>query len=186
MRHKLGIGREVPWLRAEASAALLDFRGDLRDSNLYAFSLQSGKRLHERADAILAYSYEYRDGYASPSTFDHHSHTGSIDLNFLLTENTLLGLEYSLCDGDIEATCSEPSCMRIWDVARARQPDNAYGTGWWVYRIEATTHAYGINLSYAFGGGHYTLNFGYNREYGNAPRFNYSNDIFWTSLNYSF
>lgn len=185
--HKFGLGRQVPWLRATTSAAVLDFQGDdLRDGNLYTFNVQAGKRIHERLDVILAYTHENRNGNTSPSTFGYRSHTGAINLNLLLTKNTLLSLGYSIRDGDVTSTCSISSVQRVGDVAKDVQVDNAYEKSWCSYRIDATTNAYAINLSYAFGGGHYSLNFDYEYKDTDTSGFDYSSDIFMITVNYGY
>lgn len=186
IKHKFGIGRAMPWIQATAAASRLDYRGDLWDSNLYTLKLSSGKRLHDRVDATVIYTYEFRDGDTSPSTFDHNSQTGAVGLNFLLTEKALLGVKYSIRGGDIAAVCSPKSFARIQDIAKDVQFDDTFEKGWCLYRIDATTQTFGINLSYAFFGGHSSLNLGYEHQDGDITRFTYSTDTAWASINYSY
>lgn len=186
IKHKFGIGRELPWIQSIASASILDFRGDRWDSNLYALNLSLGKRLHDRVDATITYKYEIRDGKTSPSTFDHKGHTGAIGMNLLLTEKMLLSLKYSIRKGDIAAVCSPQSFDLIEDLANDVQFDNTFENGWCLYRIDAVTQAYGANLSYAFFGGHYSSSLGYERMNGDITRFTYSTDAVWVSIDYSY
>jgi len=186
IKHKFGVGLKIPWIQATGSVSRLDFQGNRWDSNLYTLSLSLGKRFHERVDAALAYTFEFRDGDTSPATFDHLSHTGTMNMNFLLTGKTLLSLKYSLRSGDIAAVCSPDSFARVQDIARDVQFDDTFEKGWCLYKIDATTHIFGVNLSYAFFGGHASLNLGYERKEGDISRFTYSNDTVWVSINHSY
>ncbi len=186
VKHKFGIGREIPWIQTAASASILDFQGDRWDSNLYALNLLLGKRLHDRVDATLSYKYEIRDGKTSPPTLDQKSHTGAVGMNLLLTDKMLLSLKYSMRRGDIAAVCSPNSFALIQDLANDVQFDNTFESGWCLYRIDAVTQAYGANLSYAFFGGHYSSSLGYERMNGDITRFTYSTDTVWVSIDYSY
>jgi hypothetical protein len=200
IRHKLGLGPFVPWVRAEATAALIESRSELRDGQIYTLGVQIGKRFHERVDAMIGYIYDHRDVSDSyehthmmetirDDVYKLRGHKGLTNVNLLVAENLLLTLGYSLRDGDVAATVdssliSMMEAKAIWMLTDAHAIDDAIPGS--AYRVKATTHTFLAGLSYAFLKGHASANIGYQYYNGEASDLTYKNNVFLTSLNYSY
>lgn len=202
IRHKFGIGSFVPWVRAEATAALIESRSELRDGQIYTLGVQAGKRLHERVDVLIGYMYDHRNVSSESSEHVHmndiisddvyklRGHKGFTNFNLLVAENLLLTLGYSLRDGDVAATVdssriSMMEAMNIWGITEAHVFDDDAISGS-AYRVKATTHNFLAGLSYAFMKGHASANIGYQYYNGEASELTYVNNVFLASLNYSY
>ncbi len=193
--HKLGVGPYNPWLRGHVSGGYLEVKDDLRDSWLLDTGIKVGKRLHERIDVEAGYVYDYRDGKDSSSpnpnlpgtVFDQDGHKGSVLSNFLLTNNLLLSLGYSVRHGDIASTCNGEVVETILDKMDAITLDTSYNEDLCTYRVRATVQEFLFGTTYALSG-HASLNLNYNRIEGEAASgdIEYSGNIVNVNVNYSF
>ncbi|GMR18317.1 MAG: hypothetical protein BMS9Abin33_0724 [Gammaproteobacteria bacterium] len=197
VRHKFGIGPEVPWIRADAYAGYRDVRDDVRDGMQYTMSLRMGKRFTPRLDGSLGYVYSLRDGGngeptmknamfgISTEVFDQENQTLLLETNFLITRDVLLTAGYSYLYGDFDSFCSAANFDAVWAVedVKAVAVDNVFDG--FVYRIRGTRTISSLNLSYALSG-HASLNLGYLYQSVKGDVLGYNSSIAQTTFMYRY
>ncbi len=191
-RHKLGIGPTVPWIKAAARANRINSRSDLRTGQKYEISLQAGKRINERLDGSVTYTYDNRDSDDSTpiiaglpgNVYDLQGHKVGANVNFLVWDNIMWSLAYAYRRGDIASTCTPDILPIVMSVVDAVTEDDAIPGC--AYRMDAATNQISTNLSYTFLQGHAAFSVGYNRREGVKENFSYINDIWRARINYSY
>jgi hypothetical protein len=180
VRHKLGLGASAPWIRVFATGGAVDYGDDVRDSAVVDLGVQVGKRLSERVDLRLGYTYERLD--ANNRVFDGDSHTLSLRGVVGLTSDLHLTTGYAVRWGDLVVhrapVPGEPSTRRTRVVDTFDEPLVAN-------RIDATTHLVSAALGYALTS-HVFVNVGYEYQISIGPRFDYPNHVVRASFAYSF
>jgi hypothetical protein len=178
LRHKLGLGPFVPWMRVFASGAYLNYADDFLDSALWSGGLEVGKRVHERIDLKAGYLYEVRD--ANNGVYDQAGHTLSLQGSFLLTPATELTLGYWTRWGDftVHRALGPPPARPVRVVDTFDRPLFAF-------RVDATTFAGSVKLSHALTD-HASLSLAYEYEYAVGPRVDYPNNVVRAGLSLSY
>jgi len=197
LRHKLGIGPNVPWLGAHVSATTMNVRDNVRDSSLYNLGLQVGKRFSPRFDGEIKYEYKLRDGEDGEITmknimhgidtdvFDQKSHTLSFIANYLASRKVLMTVGYSYRDGDFDSNCSLGNFETVWHEEKVHATTSDKVFGGLVYRLEGGAHVLSLGASYALGG-HASLNLGFQRQEGKGNTFRWKSSIVHASFIYSY
>lgn len=202
MRHKFGVGPYRPWASIRLSGAHRFSRSVIRNGNLITAQLMLGKRLHERIDLSLNYTFDYRNSqsdnpitatdlsqvrtypHESNSVFDLNGQSVGAQLHLLATQNLLLSLSYSFRDGDVVST-NEPGLIPgLGKIIDAIANDDALPG--WAYRSNAHAHRYGVDANYALFDGHASINAGYQHIESDSDNFVYRSDIFRINFTYSF
>lgn len=180
VRHKLGMGASAPWFRVFATGGALDYGYDARDSAVVDVGMQAGKRLSERVDLRIGYTYETLD--AHDGVFDGDSHTVSLKGVVGLTSALHLTMGYAIRWGDLVVhkapVPGKPSTRHSRVVETFDTPLTAT-------RIDATTHLLSAAIGYALTS-HAALNAGYEYQISIGPRFDYPNHVVRASFDYSF
>ncbi len=186
IRHKLGLGLMVPWIRASATTAKIDYCcNDIRDRTLYTIGVQAGKRISDRLNLWISYLHDNQDGDAEPATFDLSGNTGAINGDYLLTDRLLLGMRFAHRTGGVNSMCSADNYSYVETAAEDVQKDSVFGD-YCVYRLDATSNTFGADLSYTFMDGHLAINLAYERTDADADMVTYKSDIFRSGVYYSF
>lgn len=214
IRHKFGLGAYQPWIRGSVTSNHIFSNSTIRNGQLTTAGVQLGKRLHDRFDVVVHYTFDYRIGQEdnaldrekliarlneddkSNSVFDLNGHSIGAEFNFLVTEKFLVSLGYTYRDGDVVSSNDpaffgsvpglDPRARLVDAVATDDAFERDPGSPVWAWRTDADTQTYSVDANYALFGGHASLNFGYQRVKANARRFDYANDIFRVNLIYGF
>lgn len=145
-RSKFGLGPSAPTLRIAAEVRRQDSRSALRSGTSAAASLRLGRRFADRVDVALAYVWEDRD--ADDPTFDHRAQSLLLSAGLDVGETSTLTFRYQGRKGDVTSV-SAPNAV-ILAAAEVRATDDAYDEpGWIAYRLDATTHVFGLGLATA-------------------------------------
>ncbi len=180
LTYKMGLGLYKPWIRAHGSGGYMQVNDSLRDSGLGEAGLTIGKRISERVDLEVAYLYDFREGRGktsavpglSGSVFDQNGHTFSILSNFLVTNNILISLGYSIRHGDIASTCNGSIVPLVVDKIRAITFDTSYNKPLCTYKIRSTIQEVSLGMTYAISG-HSSLHCNYRYTDGQATGLGY-------------
>ncbi|MFQ5543385.1 MAG: hypothetical protein ACE5FY_03425 [Nitrospiria bacterium] len=186
VEHKFGIGPFIPWIRTDLSAARIESRSRFRDGAKYVVGLRVGKRLHERVDLQAGYVFDTRKSDRS-RVFDLEGHRGIVKASFLMTKWTLFSIGYGLRDGNTVSNCRQEiidSGVLSGIIEGTPVLDDALPGC--AYKTTSTTQDLAADLSYAFFSGHASFNLGYVYKRSTASKFTYKNNIYRSSLNYSF
>jgi hypothetical protein len=180
VRHKVGLGALAPWLRVFVTGGALDYGDDVRDSAVVDVGVQAGKRLSERVDLRIGYTYERLE--AHDRVFDGDFHTVSLRGIVGLTGALHLTMGYAIRWGDLVVhrapVAGEPP-------TRSSRIVDTFDTPLVANRIDATTHLVSAALGYALTS-HAALNAGYEYQISIGPRFDYPNHVVRASFDYSF
>ncbi len=195
---KFGVGPYKPWFKIHGSGGYLSVNDSIRDSWLFETGVTLGKRIFERLDAEIGYRYDYRDGQngitvtpdIASNVFDQDGHAGFVRFNYLLLNDLLFSLGYSIRDGDVASTCDSETVWIVLDRVDALSKDDAYsnvfnGRPTCAYRMRALTHRISLGAVYAISH-HFSANFRYSYLDGSASDLNYNVNKLNLSLTYSF
>ncbi len=196
VRHKMGLGPDVPWVQGRLAAARMDVRDDMRDSNLYSAALIAGKRFSERLDARIGYAYDVRDGKNGPvssptiptDVFDQRSQTFSLDGGYALAERVLLTAGYAYRHGDFDSSCDGENIAAVLagEDVKALAKESAFRESFCVYRLTGRVHSISFSASYSVLKGHGSLNLGIQRAYGKSRSLDYESSIVKAGFVYSY
>ncbi len=162
LRHKLGLGLEVPWISGEVSLSALDVDSNIRDdSTLYEFGIRSGKRFTPRLDGQIGLEYTKRDGKNGPvvdpaiptDVFDQESVALVLEGGFLLSEKALMTVGYSYRSGDFDSACTGPNVATVLAVenVKAITFDDAFNLSvpMCAYKLDGKTNIFDVSLLYS-------------------------------------
>lgn len=137
LKEKFGLGVYAPWVSLSGSARHADYQSAIRDSWFYNVGITLGKRLSEKWDVQLEYSYlrrladrtpatfEYDEKYFSGAVFDQANHGLKLSAAYSCDDKTSLTASYAFRSGDAFSTNSMTDA--IGDIAKAAIPDRAFG-----------------------------------------------------------
>jgi hypothetical protein len=152
LKRKWGLGAYAPWARAAVSVGRTNYDDGYRDATIYRASLALGKRVDERWNLWVDYALEHRaaspgqnqDTAVSSDAFSQDGHTWTANVEYSLTERTLLRAAALLRHGDVVSTTAHGGYY-LYYSARAIAEDPTFGPDDYAYKITGTT--YGVTLS---------------------------------------
>ena len=156
LRHKLGLGLDVPWLEARVSASREGYREPLRDGDRFGAQLGGGWRLSEafqvsaggRYDRFVSRNDLPSVPGLSGKSFDAQGRSLYARAAFDATERLQLNAGVAQRKGDVV-----PSTRRnraIFSASNAVSPDPVFGSDYFTYRISgATTRSATLGASWA-------------------------------------
>jgi hypothetical protein len=163
LRHKLGLGPDVPWISGEVSVSALDVDSNIRDDGtLYEFAIRSGKRFTPRLDGQIGIEYFKRDGIDGPvvdpaipsNVFDQEHVALVLEGGFLLSETALLTVGYSYRSGDFDSACTGPNVAQVLAVedVKAITFDDAFNLAvpMCAYKLDGKTNIFEASLLYSW------------------------------------
>lgn len=190
LRHKFGLGLQVPWIGLAGSFANANYRDNNRDSTINEMGLQFGKRISPRVDIVAELAGKQRRSDDS-TVFDQDSRRFSLTANTLLKQNLLLSLGYAHRRGEFNASCNGDNIGQVLaavpdldfhlDEAFRNDPAKPFC----VYQLDGTANFLSAFLSYALNG-HNSMNLGYEFQRGSASGFVYENNIWRASYIYAY
>ncbi|MEK6815740.1 MAG: hypothetical protein AABY65_13505 [Nitrospirota bacterium] len=196
LRHKLGVGPDVPWVQARLAGAYMDARDEMRESKLYSAGLLAGKRFDERIDARIGYTYDVRDGkdgpVSSPSiptdVFDQRAQTVSLDAGYILADRLLVTAGYAYRYGDTDSACDGENIATVLagEDVKALATESAFREPFCVYRLTGRVHSISLSASYSVLKGHGSLNLGFQRSYGKSRSLDYESGVIRAGFVYSY
>ena len=190
--HKLGLGLTAPRLRVAARLAREDFREDTRDSSVVDLRAELARRVSERLDLSLGYLRDQRfaqhDDVLVPgisgAVWDVTGHTGYVHGAYALTERWQLDGGYSFRRGDVVSTTHRN--LAVFLASDAIGPTDAFGPGFFDYRLRGTTQVGNAAASYALGD-RASLNLGYAYAFTRAAQgLQYQNHVVNASWAYRY
>jgi len=180
LRQKFGLGALAPWVRVFMAGGFLDCGDDVRDGALFETGLRAGKRLTERFGVEAGYAYESVD--AGNDVFNSTAHTVSLEGAVDLTPALELSVRYAVRWGDLVV-------HRAPVAGAPRAPHtrlvDTFDTPFVASRIDATTHMFGLALSYGLTS-NMAVGAGYEYQVSFGPIFDYPNHVVRTSFTLSF
>jgi hypothetical protein len=156
LRHKLGLGRSVPWLEARVSVVREAYREPLRDGDRFGAQLGGGWRLTDEFQASAGWRWDRfisrNDLPSVPgidgTSFDAQGRSLYARAAYDATERLQLSLGVAVRRGDVV-----PSTRRNFDIFRASNgisPDPVFGSDYFTYRVSgATTRSAALGASWA-------------------------------------
>jgi hypothetical protein len=179
-RYKFGLGRRAPWLQLFGSAAYQAYLDEIRSGLVAGAGAKAGVRLHERFDLTVGYAFDLTD--ARNSVFSVWGHTASVRGTVALTSALDLGVEYAVRWGDVTVTRS------LADPAPPPSPSvvvDTFDTPLLASRIDATTHAVSVDLSYALTG-HLAVAIGFTHRVAQGAKLDYPDNAVRALLIYTY
>ena len=164
--HKLGVGLTAPWIAADAVVSHEDYRENPRDSDRVELRVSAGRRWSETLDVSAGYAFDRR--YArhddpvvpgiSGAVWDVKGNTGFVRMGYAPDERWQVDVAYALRRGDVVSTTHRN--LAIFLASSAIAVSDAFGPGFFDYRLRGTTQTATTALSYALGA-QSSLNVGY-------------------------
>lgn len=158
-QHRLGLGAYAPAIGFSLSADYLAHRRSVRDGWKYQASLNTSRRFTPALRLLGDISHTVRQadgdrarlwGMARSADVFSQEHTSiGIEVEYALTDNALLIVDYRLGQGDLEST-SRPGSM-MGQPYRAAAWDPAYGEDYISYRTRGSSHNLGVEWNQAIG-----------------------------------
>ena len=156
LRKKWGLGAFALWTRAGVSVGRSNYEDGYRDATVYRASLELGKRVDERWNLAVKYTFERRA--ATPGDYeiyglssDVFSQTGrsfTANAEYSLTERFSISLGSLLRHGDVVST-TQSAEYYISLNSKAVAPDPTFGPGAYAYRINGTTYGARLGAEYS-------------------------------------
>lgn len=197
VKHKYGLGPDVPWIRADAYAGYMDVRDDARKGMQYTMGLRMGKRFSPRFDGSLGYVYSLRDGGdgevgmknimhgIGTDVYDQTNQMLSLEVNYMITRDALLTAGYSYQTGEFDSTCSVADFETVWDAEEVRGVTADKVFGGLAYRIRGIRNIASLNFSYALSR-HTSLNLVYKYQSGKGDVLSYQSSIVHAAFMYRY
>lgn len=170
VRHKLGMGADVPYVIASLAIARDNYRDDLRDSDRIDGFVEAGRRFDPTFDAALGAGFDRRrqryDAALVPgisgNVFDLDGRSAWVRASYALNDDLELGARVEVRRGDVESTAHRG--LAIFTASDAVAEDPAFGESeLYAYRLRGTTWSAGLTLSWALSP-HASLTGGYTDE----------------------
>jgi hypothetical protein len=196
LKRKWGLGLYQPWTAFTLSSTRLDYNNEVRDGWMHKAAIGGGKRVSEHWDiwADVALHKRTQDDHKAVgpdfpgNAFELFNKVASLNATYAFDENTYLVLGYQWSRGDVVAsTITESPLHAAFDsVTTAESPDNAFGVEGEAYRLDGTTHAFGVRINTTIYQ-HYVLGFEYQRYIAHGDGGNsYYKSLPALSLSYNF
>jgi hypothetical protein len=194
LKKKWGLGAFAAWSRAQVSAARSDYEDGYRDVTIYRASLEMGKRLDERWNLAVGYTFERRVAASGTSQIygvssDAFSQAGrnfTANAQYALSDRVSLSLGSLLRHGDVVSTELTADHYYPFTDLKAAAPDPTFGPTAYAYRLDGTT--YGIKLGATYSLTDHTLIGGAFQRLDTHARGgnNYTNSVPQLTWNYQF
>jgi hypothetical protein len=159
LRHKFGLGPDVPWAALSAQAIHRDYHYDYRDGWQYDAGATVGKQLGERWNVRASVRYDrYTADQIQPTVLPGIS-TAAYDIagwnlgaqaTFLLTTADLLSVSYAFRNGTVTAVTPPDLEVLEYSSAVARDPVFSNTTTMIAYRVHAKTDTMALGWSHSF------------------------------------
>ena len=124
--YQVDTGFFSPWIETSVRISRKQFQdSDIRDSYFLLTSAKIGKRVFDNVSASAGYQYEQR--FSRRKVFDLSNHNLLADLEYTLTDNSLLYTTYKISVGDKVSTATPNA--RIIAAANQVAPDDVFSPG---------------------------------------------------------
>jgi hypothetical protein len=154
LRKKWGLGAYAPWARLNGSIGRTEYQDSYRNASVYRAGVSAGRRLDERWNVSMEWSYEKRKASAaeeepgvSADAFSQTSHTFDLNAHYTATETVVFNATIIYRHGDMTSTVLDEDTSIAG--ARAQADDHAFGPEAYAYRLLANTWGFRASLSYA-------------------------------------
>lgn len=157
IRHKFGVGFQVPYI--SASVAYLDQDRDVSgwDIQSTSLNLEVGKNLSERWSVALSFEAHEREGNKGPTVrpelsndpFDQSDRRYALFTDYVVSENWLISASVTRIDGDFYSACNGANvaiALATMEV-NAITKDNVFGGC--VYSVDGRIDQADLALHYA-------------------------------------
>lgn len=193
LRHKFGVGFDVPYLQLNAQYLDTSYGASGWDHKLVNGRLEIGRHFGERLSASGSIAVSAMDGGVgqviiagiSSQPFDQHFWRAAFTLDYLLSQNWLASLEYSYRGGDFHSACTVENVGKVLATMQvtAITVDTIFNGC--VYRLDGKSHRYSASISYALSE-HAAINLDTHLNEGSADGLNYSANGIQLSYNYRY
>ena len=147
---KLGLGAYSSSISTSLSLSHNNVSDSKRKNNLLELSVDWNKRLNDIWELTAGISLD--DTNANNNVFDTSGTTLFFSADYTISEDLLASFGISQRDGDIISVTrsSNPNITYIsWAAGGNTVSDDVFGSGFWAYRLNATTLILNAALSYA-------------------------------------
>lgn len=199
LRHKFGVGLEVPYMQINLAYRDRNFDDDVRDREEYEISVELGKNFSERfslAGRFAVISADTDPGPVVPldvffgipnipsDPFEHDFWTASVFADYVISNDWLASFEYTRRDGDFDSACSVnlDKVVAAERVSAITFQDSFPGCA---YQVDGTANIFSVSVGYAISA-HSGLNLGVSFYEGDADVLDYSSNSFQFSYNYRY
>jgi opacity protein-like surface antigen len=193
LRHKFGVGLDVPYLQLNLSYKERSFDADVRDRTDLDASIELGKQFSERFSLAGNFMMSSIDGESGPTAvpgisnrpFDEDFWHASLIADYVLSQNWLVSVDYAFRSGDFHSSCTPTNVAIVLSLepVQAITLDPAFNGC--VYQLDGDARILSTNLSYAVSN-HSAINFGIQFYEGDADVLSYSGRSFQLSFNYRY
>jgi len=193
VRHKFGLGHNVPYLQFTASYRHQEVKADPWSNNSLAFNLEVGKHLTDKLTLAASLTYTSVDGgrgevivpEISSAVFDQSFWHADIYADYILSANWLLSLNYGRREGDFHSACTVENVNIVLDTMQVKAITSDTIFGGCVYQVDGSNNSYSSNISYAITD-HSALNLSIEHFRGNANSLSYRGNNIQLSYNYRY
>jgi hypothetical protein len=193
LRHKFGLGTDVPWAAASMRAVHRDYQFDDRDGWQYDAGVTAGRRIGERWEVSASAQYDRFEADrlqpavlpgVSSAAYDVAGWTFAVQGGFLLTEADTLSISCSRRHGTVTAVT--PPDFEILGYSSAVALDPVFTGNPIAYRIVTDTDTLAVSWSRAIGR-HSSVNLGYayRRSHGDEDLGAYAANMINLGITYS-
>ncbi|HSZ08356.1 MAG TPA: hypothetical protein VK794_07480 [Steroidobacteraceae bacterium] len=157
LKKKWGLGAFAAWSRAQVSVARSDYEDGYRDATVYRAALEVGKRVDERWNLGVKYTFERRVAApgageiygVSSDAFSQAGRSFTANAQYALSDRLSLSLGSLLRHGDVvSTTLGEGQSYPLSDL-KAAAPDPTFGPAAYAYRLDGTTYAVRLGADYS-------------------------------------
>ena len=192
VRHKFGLGFDVPYIQFNINYEDRNVDADLRDSENLTATIEVGKNMTDRFSLAGSVAVHSNDGNAgetiapvSNEPFDDDFWTASIFADYVLAEDWLLSLDFTRREGDFHSACTPVNVAIVLanEQVQAITLDEAFNGC--AYQVDGSANIVSASLGYAISS-HSAINVGVQFFGGEADVLSYSGRTFQISYNYRY
>ncbi|MBI2381708.1 MAG: hypothetical protein HYV16_13235 [Gammaproteobacteria bacterium] len=195
LRHKFGVGADVPWLQLYGRQGKVWADDDTRSGWRGELGLRLGMGFGERLDVDLGLSRQRfradEEGEPHPrflfptDVFDSDAWRLRLAGHVLLAQDWLLSLGLEHFDGDFASGCPSRGVTPTVQAERISRIVLDPVFGGCTYALDATADAATLDLSYALSG-HWSVVASWRRQWGESRTLDYRDEQLTAGLLYSF
>jgi hypothetical protein len=155
LRKKWGLGAYAPWALLNGSIGRTNYQDSYRNASVYRAGMSAGRRLNERWNVSIDWTYEQRKVASVPEeepgvsadAFSQASHTFDLNAQFAATATVFFNATIIYRHGEMTSTVLDEDTVIAG--ARAQADDHAFGPEAYAYRLLANTWGFRASLGYA-------------------------------------
>jgi hypothetical protein len=193
LRHKFGIGHNIPYVQLNASYRHQEVKSDPWSNDVFELTFEIGKHFTDNLSFAAGASYSSMNGKQwevivpdlSSQVFDQDFWHAFIFADYILSQDWLVSVGYGRKDGDFNSACTVENVGEVLESMQVKAITLDAIFGGCVYQIDGSTNIYSGNISYALSN-HSAFNLSVEFYQGNANELDYHGSNVQISYNYRY